>query len=213
MLFQFLNCRPLRASWQPVYDVRCWPRHYVREFGWASSGMFNGSIVCTRITEAGILTAMDFILAFMPIHLIRTLNRSTRERVLICFMMSLGIMAGVISSYKISISDKTFAGDLLSGTVLLAMWNELEALLGIVAACIPCLKAPGEQLLHHFGLLSSRMEIPRPSFVLSLQDRPSPQSSSGSSRLLFVPSSEGSGKGTNAEKVAVSTLEVDYSVP
>jgi hypothetical protein len=166
-----------------------------------------------RLTKAGIFTAMDFILAFMPIHLIRTLNRPIREKILICFMMSLGVMAGAISSYKISISDKTFAGDLLSGTVLMAMWNELEALLGIVAACIPCLKAPGERLLHRLGLLSSRMEITRPSFVISLQDQPSPSSSSGSDLLHPAQLGGGNGKGTKAEKSVASTFEVDHSVP
>jgi hypothetical protein len=175
--------------------------------------MFNGSIVCTRLTEAGILALMDFILALMPIHLIRTLNRSTREKILICLMMSLGITAGVISSYKSSISDKAFAGDLLSGTVLIAMWNELEALLGIIAACIPCLKAPGERLLHQFGLLSSRMEITRPSFVMSLQSRAPPQSPNGSDLPHSVQSHGGSGKETKAEKIVVSTVVVDNSVP
>ena len=47
MIFQFFGCRPLRASWEPVYDTRCWPRHYVREFGWASAGMFTISIIRT----------------------------------------------------------------------------------------------------------------------------------------------------------------------
>ena len=38
MLFQFANCRPLKANWMPVYDVRCWPRKYVLTFGWVANG-------------------------------------------------------------------------------------------------------------------------------------------------------------------------------
>jgi hypothetical protein len=175
--------------------------------------MFMATIAHRRLTEAGFLTAIDFTLALMPIHLIRRLNRRTREKILICFMMSLGLMAGVISSYKISISDKTFRGDLLSGTVILAMWNELEALLGIVAACVPCLKAPGERLLHRVGLLATRGEMTRPSFVISLQDQISHHTSNGSDPLHSLPSSGGSGKGSDLDKRNVVTVEVDRSVP
>ena len=164
--------------------------------------------------EAGILAFMDFILAFMPIHLIRTLNRRTSEKILICFMMSLGMVAGAISSYKISISDKTFSGDLLIGTLKMAMWCDLEALLGIVAACVPCLKAPGERLLHRFGILVSRVEITRPSFVMSLQEQAPPQSSSSSDLPNSVPSSKREKKGKKEkEKSVVSAVEVDNSVP
>jgi hypothetical protein len=45
MLFQFFNCKPLRASWEPVYDIRCWPRKYVLIFGWVANGKFVPSIV------------------------------------------------------------------------------------------------------------------------------------------------------------------------
>ena len=212
MVFHLFGCRPLRASWEPVWDMRCWPRHHVRDFGYTSSGMFMAPIVHTRLIEAGLLTAIDFILAFMPIHLIRGLNRRTSEKILICFMMSLGLMAGVIASYKISISDKTFRGDLMSGTVILAMWNELEALLGIVAACVPCLKAPGERLLHRVGLLATRAEMTRPSFVISLQDHNSPHTANGSGPSYSLPSSGGSGKGSDLDRSNTVTVEVDSSV-
>lgn len=39
MVFHLFGCRPLRASWEPVYDVRCWPRKHVLYFGYVSSGM------------------------------------------------------------------------------------------------------------------------------------------------------------------------------
>jgi hypothetical protein len=124
-------------------------------------------------------------------------------------------MAGAIASYKISISDKAFRGDLMSGTVILAMWNELEALLGIVAACVSCLKAPGERLLHRVGLLASRVEMTRPSFVISLQDQNSPHTSYGSDPSNSLPSSGGSGKGSDLDKSNpnIVAVEVDRSVP
>jgi hypothetical protein len=175
--------------------------------------MFIAPIVHTILIEAGFLTTIDFILALMPIHLIRRLNRRTSEKILICFMMSLGMMAGVISLYKVAITDKTFKGDLMSGTVILSMWNELEALLGIVAACVPCLKAPGERLLHRFGLLAARGQMTRPSFVLSHQDQTESHTSKGSDPPHPFPLSGGSGKGSDLDKSSTVTVEVDRSVP
>jgi hypothetical protein len=158
------------------------------------------------------LTAIDFTLAMMPIHLMRRLNRRTSEKILICFMMSLGLGAGAISSYKISISDKTFRGDLLADTVPLAMWNELEALLGLVAACVPCLKAPGERALLRLGLLAGgeKMGMTKPSFVMTLQDHGNAAGGQDGDDLhpsSSVPSSGGSGK----ESAVV--VEVHNSVP
>lgn len=158
------------------------------------------------------LTAIDFTLAMMPIILIRHLNRRTSEKILICFMMSLGLGAGAIASYKISISDETFRGDLMASTVPLAMWNELEALLGIVAACVPCLKSPGEKILLKLGWLAGgeKMGMTKPSFVLSLQDHGNAAGGHDGNDLhqsSSVPSSGGSGK------ESAMVVEVDKSVP
>ncbi|KAF2439100.1 hypothetical protein P171DRAFT_370495 [Karstenula rhodostoma CBS 690.94] len=156
MLFQFANCTPLRASWEPVYDVRCWPRKYVLIFGWVANTL---------------LVLNDAVLALLPIHLIRTLHRSTREKVLICCLMATGLLAAVIAAYRMGLSDSTFAGDLLSSTVMMSMWCMLEVLLGIIAACLAPLKAPVERVLHRVGLLVSRGSVTRPSFVVSLGQR------------------------------------------
>ncbi|KAL5385073.1 hypothetical protein DPSP01_004884 [Paraphaeosphaeria sporulosa] len=156
MLFQFANCAPLRASWEPVYDVRCWPRKYVLVFGWVANSL---------------LVLNDTILALLPIHLIRTLHRSPREKVLICFLMATGLLAAAIAAYRMGLSKAAFAGDLLSSTVMMSMWCMLEVLLGIIAACLAPLKAPAERFLHRAGLLVSRREVTRPSFVVSLGER------------------------------------------
>jgi hypothetical protein len=82
MLFQFANCTPLRASWEPVYDTRCWPRKYVLVFGWVA----NSTCALPRslplphkphkLRRLGLLVLNDANLALLPIHPIRTLHHS-----------------------------------------------------------------------------------------------------------------------------------------
>ncbi|KAH7081358.1 hypothetical protein BKA63DRAFT_206862 [Paraphoma chrysanthemicola] len=197
MLFQFFNCTPLRANWEPVYDIRCWPRRYVLIFGWVANG---------------ILVANDVVLALMPIQLIRTLHRTIREKVLICCLMAMGLVAAAVAAYRIGISDKTFAGDLLSSTVSMSMWCMLEVLLGIIAACLPTLKAPAERVLHRLGWLESHVDLSRPSFVVSLPEREASPGSDHSDQVDSVHSKGLLGK-CRKGKPAVSAIEVNRGEP
>ncbi|KAH8654062.1 hypothetical protein BGZ60DRAFT_160091 [Tricladium varicosporioides] len=172
MIIQFFNCRPLRASWEPVVDVVCWDPKYTSVYGYVSNALM-------------ILT--DFLLATMPIKLITTLNRSTREKVLIACLMALGLLATGIAAYKMYITKYFFIGDFLQTSVWFSIWCKLEELVGIIAACAPSLKSPVEKLLRRVGVLSKHHsgEITRPSFVISLKNQipPSPinpQMASGS---------------------------------
>lgn len=163
--------------------------------------------------KAGILVTIDFILALMPIQLIRTLNRSTREKILISCLMALGLMAAAIAAYRTSISNKTFAGDLLSTTVKMSMWCMLEAQLGIIAACAATLKAPVERIVRQLGLLASRVEMTKPSFVLSLQDREPSPASDDSNPLHYTNSGGESGKEARTTKSGASTLDMERALP
>ena len=119
--------------------------------------------------QVGVPVAIDFILAVMPVHLVRTLNRPTGEKILICFLMGLGLVAAAIAGYRMSISNSTFSGDLLSTTVMMSLWCMLEVLLGIMAACMARLKAPAERSLRRLGFLETP-EMTKPSFVKSVPD-------------------------------------------
>ena len=103
------------------------------------------------------MIVVDFILATMPVQLIRTLPRPLRERVLICCLMAMGLLATGIAAYKIPLSRQVNNGDPLSATVKLSLWNKLEEQLGLIAACVPCLKAQMEHLLHQLGILKTHM--------------------------------------------------------
>ncbi|KAE8445090.1 hypothetical protein EG329_013805 [Mollisiaceae sp. DMI_Dod_QoI] len=150
----FFNCRPLRSNWEPVTDVVCWNRNFTIVYGWVSAGIF---------------VLMDLTLALMPIKLVRTLHRPFREKVLIACLMATGLLATIISCIKMTTFNNVYLGDPLQATVTSSMWAKLEELVGIIGACLPCLKSPAERLLRRIGILSDRYlpSVPRPSFVVS----------------------------------------------
>lgn len=127
----------------------------------------------------------------------------------------MGLLAAAIAAYRMALSDAAFAGDLLSSTVMMSMWCMLEVLLGIIAACLAPLKAPAERLLYRAGLLVSRGEVTRPSFVVSLAERegegremPPSRSTNGE----VGKDSVHEGQGGKKERTDVSAVEVGRGV-
>lgn len=114
---------------------------------------------------------LDLALALMPIQLIRGLRRTLQEKILISVLMAMGLFAAGIAGYKMTLSTKVFKGDPLSTTVELSLWNRLEELVGLIAACMPCLKSHAERLLKRIGVLSTNMGMSKPSFVISLEEQ------------------------------------------
>ena len=75
---------------------------------------------------AGIMILTDYILAEMPVQLTQRLQRSLREKVLIDYLIAIGILATGIAAYKIPLSQEVHNGDPLSTTVKLSFRNKLE---------------------------------------------------------------------------------------
>jgi hypothetical protein len=134
--------------------------------------------------------------------------------------MAMGLFATGIAGYKMTLSTKVFKGDLLSTTVELSLWNRLEELVGIIAACIPCLKSPAERFLKRIGVLSTHFGLSEPSFVISLEEQraKAPKPSDGETGLLdshyrYEGDEFRKGMTTSESKRSVSTVEGDNSVP
>ena len=108
---------------------------------------------------------MDLVLALMPIKFVRSLTRPMREKILIGCLMALGLCATVIAGVKMTTFNDVGLGDPMFDTIKPSLYAKLEELVGIIAACTPCLKAPIEHLLKRFGILSEPAEITMPSFV------------------------------------------------
>ena len=114
---------------------------------------------------------MDLILSLMPIRLIRTLTRSTSEKILIGALMALGLLATVIAGLKMTTFKEFGKGDPMQQTVRPSLYAKMEEQVGIIALSLPCLKAPVERLLKRLGILKEH-HLTRPSFVntMSLHD-------------------------------------------
>ena len=107
---------------------------------------------------------MDLALSLMPIKLIRNLSRSTAEKVLIGFLMSLGLVATAILCAKMSTFLTFGSGDALQATVLPSTYAILENIVMIIACSLPCLKSPAEWILKRFGILKEH-HLTHPSCV------------------------------------------------
>ncbi|KAH7394486.1 hypothetical protein BKA66DRAFT_410867 [Pyrenochaeta sp. MPI-SDFR-AT-0127] len=149
VIIQFGQCTPVSSNWENVPGVKCWDFKPIINYGWA---------------VAAIYVLMDLTLSLMPIHLIRTLHRSTSEKILICVLMALGLLATTIACLKMTTFTTFGQGDVMQATIMPSLWAKLEEQVGIIASSVPCLKGPAETLLMKFGLLKEH-HLTRPSFV------------------------------------------------
>ncbi|KAH7112536.1 hypothetical protein B0J11DRAFT_498144 [Dendryphion nanum] len=148
-VIQFGQCRPLSSNWEYVPDVKCWDIQPIINYGWAIGAIY---------------VIMDLILSLMPIRLIRTLTRPTSEKLLICVLMALGLLATSVACIKMTTFNDFGKGDPLQATIKPSMLAKVEEQTGILASCLPCLKSPAQNLLKKFGVLQSH-QLTRPSFV------------------------------------------------
>ena len=110
---------------------------------------------------------MDLTLALMPIRLVRTLTRSTSEKILISCLMALGLLAMAMMCVKMTTFTSFGKGDPMQATIRPSMYAKIEEQIGIIAACLPCLKAHAEKLLFRLGIFKEH-QLSRPSFVNTL---------------------------------------------
>lgn len=110
---------------------------------------------------------MDLTLSLMPIRLIRTLNRSQSEKILIGFLMALGLLATAINCAKMTTFSTFGQGDVMQATILPSLWAKLEEEIGIIASSLPWLKSPAERWLKKMGILKEHQLI-KPSFVADM---------------------------------------------
>ncbi|KAJ9419944.1 hypothetical protein FOXG_15610 [Fusarium oxysporum f. sp. lycopersici 4287] len=136
--FQLLECRPVRAMWEPVVDAKCMPTQKV----WVIGYVFVGASMFS-----------DLVLTILPIFLIWKLSRSVVERCLVSVLMGLSVFATITTVLKI-VYMKTFdidSPDIFRATMPLFLWCRMEECLIMTAASAPLLKAPVESVLTRLG--------------------------------------------------------------
>jgi len=139
-----LQCIPLRAAWDILglmTDAKCWGKNAIRI-----------NSICT--SSFNIVT--DVIFALMPVTFLRKVQIPLRERIVIGLLMALGIFASVASIIKATIAANFGRTDdpNLEG-IEMGTWSLIEEQIAFIAACIPCLRKPFQQVLRRFGLVST----------------------------------------------------------
>ncbi len=140
-IMQSTRCVPIRALWDPTLPQdRCW----------------NPNSFKVGLTVAAVLVIItDFIFALIPLVFLRHMRRSLRDRLIIGFLMSLGLFASAASVVKaVSVQGFDQSADPSGTGMSIAIWASTESQVGIIAACIPCLRAPFVRLLGRLGISS-----------------------------------------------------------
>jgi hypothetical protein len=97
----------------------------------------------------------DVILSLAPIVFLRKLRRPLSEKITISILMGLGLTASGAAIAKLVYSRRVHDFDIswtLSDAIV-CCWSEIT--LGIIAACMPCLKGLFEGQLRKVGILRS----------------------------------------------------------
>ncbi|OCK77663.1 hypothetical protein K432DRAFT_303677 [Lepidopterella palustris CBS 459.81] len=142
MFILLLQCRPIEAVWNPgLKGAKCWSQLP------AQVGLYS---------NAAVSIVTDFIFTALPLTFISKMNLPLRQRVVIGSLMCLGLFATVADIVKTTKVDSySNGGDNLYHMVDLYTWGFLEEEIGIIAVCVPCLKALFEAVLKRMKWVSS----------------------------------------------------------
>jgi len=153
-VLQTTKCVPLSSAWDLAIPGRCW-----------GEDAFRTSLT----TGAAVTIATDVICSIIPVTFLRTLNRPLRERIIIGLLMGLGLVASAASVVKTVVvqqyshhSDKI---DRVDGGLKIALWSNIEEQIGIIAACVPCLRAPFRRFLLRLGITTTRATTVPPFYL------------------------------------------------
>ncbi|TID15204.1 hypothetical protein E2P81_ATG08276 [Venturia nashicola] len=134
-LTNYLRCMPVQKAWSPnLIDGYCMSERGMRTWMLA---------VCAF----SIIT--DAFYTIVPLTDILRLDRSLRERLALCLLMSVTLLATAASIIKTSIVSYAFNDfDDTQSLSDLMLCSLLELFLGIMGACLPCLKQRFERALY-----------------------------------------------------------------
>ncbi|KAJ4356879.1 hypothetical protein N0V95_002970 [Ascochyta clinopodiicola] len=167
IVIQFGQCTPVSANWENVPDVKCWDTAPIVDYGWAIAGKTDPSYASwyiLLIVHPAVYILMDLALSLMPIRLVRSLHRSTTEKILVGVLMSLGLLATAVACVKMTTFNDFGKGDVMQLTIKPSMLARVEEIVGIIACSLPCLKSTVETALKHLGIMRER-DLTAPSFV------------------------------------------------
>lgn len=151
-VIQFAQCTPVSSNWDTGISSKCWNLDPIVTYGWVIGAVY---------------ITMDLTLSLMPIRLVRNLNRSQSEKMLIGVLMALGLFATAVNCAKMSTFTSFGEGDVMQATIVPSLWAKLEEEVGIIATSLPWLKSPVENWLKKMGLLKEH-QLTKPSCVADM---------------------------------------------
>ncbi|KAI9737354.1 MAG: hypothetical protein M1834_009508 [Cirrosporium novae-zelandiae] len=123
-LFDFIQCSPVAAVWNPTIPHTCWM-----------------SITNISIGFGAYAVCIDFFLAAFPWHILWKLNMKRKEKLTIGFSLSLGAIAGVCGIIRtIELEGLNARDDYTYGTVSLILWSSSELMVSVVCVCLTALR-------------------------------------------------------------------------
>lgn len=138
-IMHLTRCIPMEAQWTPsMANKRCW-----------SNTAFQSSLTATST----IVILTDVIFSLMPLTFLHEIHVSQqRDRVVIGLLMALGLFASAASVVKtVYVHQFDEGGDFPGKGLSICLWGSIEVQIGIIAACIPCLRAGFLRFLNRIG--------------------------------------------------------------
>ena len=121
-----VQCRPTQKLWNPRIPGKCWSSHVRVYF----IGYFNGAATII----------VDVILSSLPVVFLWNIQLSAKAKTGICCLMGMGFFSGICAVVRTIFVHKLTSPDITWECVDLIHFGALEALIGIIAACIPTLR-------------------------------------------------------------------------
>lgn len=136
-LWTLLQCRPLRATWDPLIEHACAsPQH----------------IALVIYTTGGITIGTDFIFSILPLTFILQLHRPARDKALIVALMAMGLLTSAVCFYRIHLISGAAARaalhdpDALQWSFAATLWACVESQLTVIAVALPHTRLPLKRL-------------------------------------------------------------------
>jgi hypothetical protein len=161
-IYNFAKCRPLRAAW----DITA-PNSVCLTIA--------TDVIMSNIGSSLNITT-DVLLSLAPMAILWKLRRPRRERILVCCLTGVGLLAtgaSVAKAVFVGSWDLAPGKDMWAVAMSSATWTIAEQYIAVFAACSPSLKGPIEAALGRFGILltAGQGALPQFSFVQVLGSR------------------------------------------
>ncbi|KAF2458075.1 hypothetical protein BDY21DRAFT_320566 [Lineolata rhizophorae] len=146
-VFTFVQCNPVEGLWDPKVPANCWKPDSQAAFAMFSGGEHRNinftslQNITANLDNSAWNVALDVIFALFPIAIVYKVKISLRQKLGLCAILGLGLLAAVFASIKIvHLKGLTERSDLNFETYNLWVWTGAEIFIIIVTASAPPLK-------------------------------------------------------------------------